>query len=425
MNPGPAATPEEVLRRRWGFAAFRPFQREAAAAALSGRDCLVVLPTGGGKSLCYQLPAAAGRGLVLVISPLIALMDDQVAAARRVGIPAQALHSGLPDARRREVLRGLACGDIRLLYLSPERFLAGDRIPRLRERLALVAVDEAHCISHWGHEFRPDYRRLGPALELLPRAARMALTATAGPAVQDDICAQLGLRRPERLVAPPDRPNLLYRVRPRRERLAQVLEVARRHEGEAGIVYVRRRADAERLAGELLREGLSCAAYHAGLPAQERAHVHQEFSRGRLDVVAATVAFGMGIDRADIRYVVHAGAPASLEGYQQESGRAGHDGKPAECVLLFSAADLAAHRRLAAADRSLSRERRRALSSQRHAMARYAGSWTCRHRSLCAHAGAGYEPKDCGACDVCLRDRSLIDALRLRAEGLLACLVAL
>jgi ATP-dependent DNA helicase RecQ len=418
-------SPEQALRRHWGYPAFRPFQREAAAAALSGRDCLVVLPTGGGKSLCYQLPAALDRGLVLVVSPLIALMDDQVAAARRAGLAADALHSGLPEGRRGEVLRRLALGTTELLYLSPERLIAGDLLPLLAGRTFLAAVDEAHCISHWGHEFRPEYRRLAPVLALLPKAARMALTATAGPAVRDDIRGQLSLRRPELLVGHPDRPNLRYRVLLRRDRLAQVLEVVRRHEGEGGIVYTRRRAQAEFLAGALQREGLACAAYHAGLPPEERALTHRDFVRGRLDAVAATVAFGMGIDRPDIRYVVHADAPPSLEHYQQESGRAGHDGLPAECVLLFSASDLAGHRRLAGRDRALSRERRRALRVQRRDMARYAGSSACRHRSLCEHAGAEYGAKECGACDVCLRQRSLAEALRLRAEGFMARLSAL
>ncbi|MDD5629245.1 MAG: RecQ family ATP-dependent DNA helicase [Elusimicrobia bacterium] len=432
-DAGPAW--EEVLRRRWGHAAFRPLQREAVAAALAGRDSLVVLPTGAGKSLCYQLPAALGRGLVLVVSPLIALMDEQVAAARKAGLAADALHSGLPDGRRGEARRRLESGRTELLYLSPERLLAANLLPRLGPRLGLVAVDEAHCISHWGHEFRPEYRRLAPVLRCCPGAARMALTATAAPAVRDDICAQLELRGPARLIGHPDRPNLVYRVLPGRDRPAQALEVARRHPGAGGLVYARTRAGAERLAAVLRQAGVCCAAYHAGLPAEERRCVHADFAAGRLDVVAATVAFGMGIDRPDIRYVVHADAPPSLDHYQQESGRAGRDGRPAECVLLFSLRELAALRRLRGRQAGLCPQRRRALARQLRQMGRYALSAACRHLQLCRHAGAAYpavpavrksvrpapaglpippEPArgGCGACDVCLGETGAWEAAR-------------
>ncbi|MCX5795997.1 MAG: RecQ family ATP-dependent DNA helicase [Elusimicrobia bacterium] len=405
---------EEVLFRRWGHDSFRPLQREAVATALSGRDCMVVLPTGGGKSLCYQLPAALGRGLVLVVSPLIALMDDQVAAARKAGLAADALHSDLPEGRRGEALRRLASARTELLYLSPERLLAGDLLPRLSSRLFLIAVDEAHCISHWGHEFRPEYRRLAPVLERCPGAARMALTATATPAVQDDICAQLALRGPARLIGHPDRANLVYRVWPSRDRPRQVLAVVRRHEGAGGIVYARTRADVERLAEELQEAGVSCAAYHAGLPADERQSVHGAFVAGRLDVVVATVAFGMGIDRPDIRYVVHADTPGSLDRYQQESGRAGHDGRPAECVLLFSVRDLAALLRLRRKDGGLSSQRRRALLLQLRQMGGYGLGASCRHLLLSRHFGAADPPAPagCGACDICLGETSLLDCAR-------------
>ena len=401
--------PEETLKKRWGYDTFKPLQKEAIEAALAGRDCLVVLPTGGGKSLCYQMPAAMGRGLVLVVSPLIALMDDQVAAAREAGLAADALHSNLKAAPKREAYQNLASGSTELLYVSPERLLTGDLYETLAPRLILAAVDEAHCVSHWGHEFRPEYRRLTEALDHFPRAARMALTATATPIVQDDIRAQLGLRSPEILIGHPDRPNLVYRAFPRRDQSKQVLEVVRRHPGEGGIVYAQTRKDVERLAASLKKEGVSSAPYHAGLNAEERRRAQDDFVNERLDVIVATIAFGMGIDRSNVRYVVHANTPRSVEHYQQESGRAGRDGQPAECALFFSAADLATHRWMAKKDVTLSPERERALEKQLRDIGRYAVAPVCRHSQLAEHFSAPYPPSGaaenengCGACDVCL-----------------------
>ncbi|HOW88878.1 MAG TPA: RecQ family ATP-dependent DNA helicase [Elusimicrobiales bacterium] len=399
--------PEEVLRERWGYDSFKPLQKEAIAAVLSGRDCLVVLPTGGGKSLCYQLPAAMGRGLALVVSPLIALMDDQVSSAREAGLTADALHSDLRADRKREVRRALESGVTELLYVSPERLLSGDLNGLIAPRVSLAAVDEAHCVSHWGHEFRPEYRRLTEALDLFPGAARMALTATATPEVREDIMAQLGLRAPEVLIGHPDRPNLVYRAFPRRDQYKQVLEVVRRHPGEGGIVYAQTRADVERLAQKLGDDGVSAAPYHAGLGAEERRAAQENFVNERVDVIVATIAFGMGIDRSNVRYVVHANAPRSVEHYQQESGRAGRDGLPAECSLFFSASDLAKHRWLAGKGAPPPPERARALEKQLRDIGRYAVSPVCRHRLLAEHFGAPY-PADggpegnCGACDVCL-----------------------
>ncbi|MBI5624113.1 MAG: RecQ family ATP-dependent DNA helicase [Elusimicrobia bacterium] len=416
-----AVTPEEALRRHWGYDAFKPLQREAVEAALAGRDCLVVLPTGGGKSLCYQLPAAMSRGLVLVVSPLIALMDDQVAAAREAGLEASALHSNLEAAHRGEAYRRLAAGKTDLLYVSPERLLAGDLLEDASERLVLIAVDEAHCVSHWGHEFRPEYRRLAEVLERFPKAGRMALTATATPAVQEDVCAQLALRGPARFIGHPDRPSLIYRAFPRRDQSAQVLEVVRRHPGEGGIVYAQTRKDVERLAAGLKSAGVSCAAYHAGLPADSRRRAQDDFVNERLDVVVATIAFGMGIDRSNVRYVIHANTPRSVEHYQQESGRAGRDGGQADCVLLFAASDLASHRGLALKDGPLAPERQRALERQLREIGRYAVAPVCRHKLLAEHFGAAYPPRSapprgeglgqgCAACDVCLGETKSLSA---------------
>ncbi len=410
--------PEDVLKRCWGYDTFKPLQKEAVETAVAGRDCLVVLPTGGGKSICYQLPAAMGRGLVLVVSPLIALMDDQVAAAREAGVMADALHSNLKSGDRGDAYYRISSGATDLLYVSPERLLAGDLFAAISARLILIAVDEAHCVSHWGHEFRPEYRRLAEVMDRFPKAARMALTATATPAVQADIAAQLALRSPLPLIGHPDRANLIYRAFPRRDQLKQTLEVVRRHAGSGGIVYAQTRKDVERLAAGLKEAGISCAPYHAGLSADERRRTQDDFVNERLDVVAATIAFGMGIDRSNVRYVIHANTPRSVEHYQQESGRAGRDGMPAECVLLFAASDLALHRRLSRLDENLSPERERVIARQLREIGRYAVSPLCRHRLLTEHFGAPYPQegaapgagKDCRSCDICLGEtKSLSD----------------
>ena len=329
-----------ALRRYWGYDAFRPLQEDAITAALNRRDALVIMPTGGGKSLCYQVPAACARGLVLVISPLIALMDDQVSAAVVAGLRAGTLHSNCAAAVRRQTYAAAANGDLDLLYVSPERFVLGDLLEACAERIALIAVDEAHCVSHWGHDFRPEYRQLAPWFDRVPAVPRMALTATATPQVQEDIVNQLGLRDPLVLLGHPDRPNLIYRALPRHNPVAQILQVLARHQGEGGIIYCQTRKETERIAQALTERGIDAAPYHAGLPATRRAAVQDAFVRERLDVVVATIAFGMGVDKANIRYVYHYNPPKSLENYAQEIGRAGRDGKESVCQLLFCADDL-------------------------------------------------------------------------------------
>ena len=381
----------------WGYDRFLPLQAEAIAAIVDERDSLVVLPTGGGKSLCYQAPAAHLGRLAVVVSPLIALMKDQVDSLREAGVPAAYLNSSQTPAERSQVFRDLAAERYRLLYVAPERLMMdgfGDRL--VRARPAFFAVDEAHCISQWGHDFRPEYRQLAILRERFPAVAVHAYTATATPQVRADIIAELRLRDPLVLVGSFDRPNLVYRVQPRADRLAQVLAAIARHRGQAGIVYCIRRAEVEELTAALARRGLRAVRYHAGLTDDERRANQEAFVKERADIVVATVAFGMGIDRSDVRYVVHAGMPKSLEHYQQEAGRAGRDGLEAECLLLHSGADYGLWRSVlgdAAPPGALAK-----LGE----MYAFCQSAVCRHRALVTYFGQPYEPPTCGACDVCL-----------------------
>jgi len=407
--------PIDALRHGWGYDVFRANQREAVDCALAKRDSLVVLPTGGGKSLCYQIPAACGAGLVLVVSPLIALMDDQVAGAREAGLTAGALHSHVGGAEKMRLRDAARSGDLHLLYVSPERLCVGDLLGELKDVLALIAVDEAHCVSHWGHDFRPEFRQLRPLFDSVPKVPRMALTATATPQVQEDIVVGLGLRTPQQLIGHIDRPNLIFRAQPRHDQAKQVVEVIRRHPQEGGIVYAQTRKEVDRLAARLQKEGVSCAAYHAGRDAAIRAKVQSDFVNERVDVVVATIAFGMGIDRSNVRYVIHANCPKSIEHYQQEAGRAGRDGDPAECVLLFSAGDLVTHRQLAQLDGPLPEDRGRALERNLRDIGRFAVAPRCRHHLLCEHFGQPYPapgvalaPSGCGACDVCLGETDIL-----------------
>jgi ATP-dependent DNA helicase RecQ len=392
----------DILQRYWGYAQFRPGQREAMDAVVQGRDSLLVLPTGGGKSLCFQAPALIRPGVALVISPLISLMKDQVDTLTANGVPAAYLNSAMAPEDRRQVMQGLRERRYRLLYVAPER-IAGDGstfLPWLHETcgLSFVAVDEAHCISHWGHDFRPEYRQIGALRQGLPGVSLHAFTATATARVRDDIVAQLGLQDPVTLVGSFDRANLLYRVLPRNSMATQIRQVLARHRGEAGIIYCPTRREVDALAASLAEEGYRVRPYHAGLTDEER-HAHQDaFLNESVDIVVATVAFGMGIDRSDVRFVIHAGAPQSLEHYQQEAGRAGRDGLEAECVLIVSSGDFLRWRDILSKNGDLTEARQGLLRD----MERYAASVGCRHRRLVSYFGEAYSKPDCGACDYCL-----------------------
>jgi len=392
---------QAVVQRYWGYSSFRPLQREAMEAILAGRDSLLVLPTGGGKSLCFQAPAVAGDGLALVVSPLIALMKDQVDTLVGNGVAAACYHSGLTDAARSDVASGLAAGRFRLLYVAPERLVGEGRHALLarigRQPVRFVAVDEAHCISQWGHDFRPEYRQLADLRQYWPGVSLHAFTATATGRVRRDIMSQLALNDPLELVGSFDRPNLIYRVLARSNLRRQLQDVLARHHGEAGIVYCQSRREVDSLTEWLVGTGVRAVPYHAGLADADRHRNQDAFLNEEVDVVVATVAFGMGIDRSDVRFVVHAGAPQSLEHYQQESGRAGRDGLEAECVLVYSGGDFARWRVMFEEGSDV--EARRSLLRD---MERYASSVGCRHKRLVSYFGETFGKGDCGACDYCL-----------------------
>ncbi len=399
-----------ILRKYWGYDAFRPLQGAAMNAVVAGRDSVVVLPTGGGKSLCFQAPALHLPGLALVVSPLISLMKDQVDTLVDCGVPAACVNSSLTPAERRGVADQIRSGSLKLLYLSPERLMTEQTLGFLQNvQLSFIAIDEAHCISDWGHDFRPEYRALAQLKEIFPGIALHAYTATATERVRTDISAQLGLDRPEILVGSFDRPNLVYRVARRANRLQQIREVIDRHRDESGIIYCIRRADVESLSAELVAQGHQALPYHAGMADEDRRHNQDAFINDRAKIIVATVAFGMGIDKSDVRFVIHAAAPKSLENYQQESGRAGRDGLEAECCLFYSGADFQTWRSLQ------SELPPAALDAAEQLLAgieRFCIGVGCRHRSIVDYFGQEPPAAACGACDVCLGELDYVaDAL--------------
>jgi ATP-dependent DNA helicase RecQ len=410
---------EDVLTSYWGYTSFRPLQREAMDAVLSGRDSVVVLPTGGGKSLCFQAPALVTGGVALVVSPLISLMKDQVDSLAENGVAAACYNSALSADARASVAAGIRERRYALVYVSPER-LAGEGSSAFLSMLgrpAFIAIDEAHCISQWGHDFRPEYRQLGTLRQRFPGVSLHAFTATATARVRADICSQLELSNPVELVGSFDRPNLVYRVLPRSSLKKQLQDVLSRHRHEAGIVYCPSRREVEALAAWLEQIGVRARPYHAGLEDDERHRNQDAFLNEDVDVVVATVAFGMGIDRSDVRFVVHAGAPQSLEHYQQESGRAGRDGLAAECVLIYSGADFIRWRLMLERNGELTPARRGLLRD----MERYSASVGCRHARLVRYFGQRYEADGCGACDYCLGELEAVERPVEVARKVLSC----
>lgn len=428
------------LKQYFGFSSFRPLQEEIIRDALAGKDVVAILPTGGGKSLCFQLPALVQPGLTVVVSPLIALQKDQVDSLQAAGVPATFLNSSLAAGESRPRLRGLHNGEYRLLYVAPERLMLSGFLEDLAQwNVKLFAIDEAHCISEWGHDFRPEYRQLSILRERIRGVPFMALTATATERVRDDIARQLHLRDPVVYVASFNRPNLTYRVSAKTGAYGQLLDFIRARPREAGIVYCQARKTTEDLARKLAADGVAAAPYHAGMEAADRTKNQEAFLRDEVQVICATIAFGMGINKPNVRFVIHYDLPKNIEGYYQETGRAGRDGLPSECLLLFSAGDRVKQMRFI--DEKPDPKEREIARAQLEQMLHYAEIATCRREALLAYFGerfgapvsqpartdgeshrAGLEisAPNCGACDNCLAPRATWDGT-VAAQKILSC----
>jgi ATP-dependent DNA helicase RecQ len=407
-----------TLKEHFGYDRFRPLQREIISDALAGRDVFVLMPTGGGKSLCFQLPALVRDGLTIVVSPLISLMKDQVDTLQTSGIPATYLNSTLDRHEATARLRGLHRGKYRMLYVAPERLMLDTFLERaVNWNIAQFAIDEGHCISEWGHDFRPEYRELKKLRTHFPDVPMMALTATATERVRADIVKQLKLREPRCYVASFNRPNLIYRVVPKTAPYEQLLEFIHSRSSDSGIVYCASRKSADSLARNLSEDGVSAKAYHAGLTSGERTKNQEAFLRDDVRVVTATIAFGMGINKPNVRFVVHYDLPKNLESYYQETGRAGRDGLPSDCVLLFSASDVA--KQLHFIEEKSESEARIAREQLRQ-MVHYAETRECRRATLLRYFGEEYAKQSCEGCDNCLTPRETFDGT-IPAQKFLSC----
>jgi len=420
-----APTIHSVLKDTFGYDSFRPLQEEIVTASLEGKDVVAILPTGAGKSICYQLPAlmrgSDGTGLTLVISPLIALMKDQVDALVANGVAATFLNSSLDPAELQQRTQDLDAGKYRLLYAAPERIMSGGFVDSLRRwGVNAVAVDEAHCVSEWGHDFRPEYRQLSQLRTALSEVPFIALTATATEQVRQDLITQLALKDPQVFVASFNRPNLNYTIMGKAKPVRQVFDFVDQRRDEAGIIYVQSRKGTEKIASALSREGIKALPYHAGLEGDERSRCQEAFLRDEVQVICATVAFGMGIDKPNVRYVIHADLPKNVESYYQETGRAGRDGLPSECVLLFSKGDLM--RNLRFLDEMTDLEAAAVARRQMTQMVDYAESSRCRRVDLLGYFGETWPDENCGGCDICLNPRETFDAT-VEAQKFLSCLV--
>ena len=410
MNKAPYTTPDDVLRQVFGYHAFRGHQREIIESTVKGRDSLVIMPTGGGKSLCYQIPALVRQGTGLVVSPLIALMQDQVAALHELGIEAGFLNSTQGPEEQNAVRKKLLEGELNLLYVAPER-LNTERTRELLQDvpLSVIAIDEAHCVSQWGHDFRHDYLTLGELRSLFPGVPRLALTATATLRVREEIVSRLELNDPAWFVAPFDRPNIRYRVSPKLDPRRQLLDFLKVHRGEAGIVYCMSRNKTESTAEWLRQQGFDALAYHAGLQANVRRDHQQRFLADDGVIIVATIAFGMGIDKPDVRFVAHLDLPKSMEAYYQETGRAGRDGEPAEAWMVYGLQDVVRLRQMldqSDAGEDYKRHERYKLD----ALLGWCEALGCRRRALLEYFGDALD-EDCGNCDGCLEPVDAWDGL--------------
>jgi len=410
----------ETLSKYWGYTSFRLFQEEAILSILDERDTLTVLPTGGGKSVCFQLPALISDGMAVIISPLISLMKDQVDYLKDMGIAAECLNSSLPVKTQHAVMAQIRSGDLKLLYLSPERLILDHTRDLLKSvKISFFVIDEAHCISHWGHNFRAEYRQLGFIKKEFKNIGVHAFTATATLEVQRDIVKQLNLDSPHIYVGNIDRPNLIYRVLPRSGRvLGQLVDVIKKHPSEPGIIYCLRRTDVDDISKKLNDLGYRNLPYHAGLETADRKRHHDEFSAESINIIVATIAFGMGVDRSNIRYVIHAAMPKSIEHYQQETGRAGRDGLPADCYLFYSGGDYRIWEYMLK-DSSDSE----VLLAKLSAMYNFCVRPECRHRYLVNYFTQNYDKNNCNACDYCLGEVEMVENPLAVGQKILSCVV--
>ncbi|SUP91645.1 ATP-dependent DNA helicase RecQ [Vibrio owensii] len=411
-------TPQRVLEDVFGYQEFRDGQQLVIDAAVEGRDSLVILPTGGGKSLCYQIPALVRSGITLVISPLISLMKDQVDQLKANGVAAECINSTMPREELLSVYNRMHTGHLKLVYVSPERVLMRDFIERLENLpLSMIAVDEAHCISQWGHDFRPEYAALGQLKQQFSHVPFMALTATADDATRRDILERLQLNNPEVYLGSFDRPNIRYNLVEKHKPVSQIVRYLETQKGNCGIIYCGSRKKVEMVTEKLCNNHIRAAGYHAGMDADERAYVQEAFQRDDIQIVVATVAFGMGINKPNVRFVVHFDIPRNIESYYQETGRAGRDGLPAEAMMLYDPADISWLRRML--DEKDDRPQKQVETHKLNAMSAFAEAQTCRRQVLLNYFGE-YREKPCGNCDICLDPPKHFDATE-EARKALSC----
>ncbi len=408
----------EKLKAHFGYDSFRPQQEEIITHILEGNDTIVLMPTGGGKSLCYQIPALVLDGLTLVVSPLIALMKDQVQSLNANGIPAAYLNSSLNAQQQNEIEKQLERGELRLLYVSPEKIFSANFLSFLTLlNVQLIAIDEAHCVSSWGHHFRPEYQKLYLLKNKLPKACLVALTATADKAVRSDIGELLGMHQPKTFLSSFDRPNLSLSVLPGQKKWEQINRIVKQYAGESGILYCSSRKATETMAAKLKAEGVKAACYHAGMPSRIKEKVQDAFIEGDVDVICATIAFGMGIDKSDVRFVIHYNMPGTLESFYQEIGRAGRDGLPSDTILFYSYRDVQTHLHFAS---EIDNEQYKAIQiAKLQRMQEYAEAQVCRRKILLSYFSETIE-QDCGHCDVCKNPPKFFDGTELAQMALSA-----